>query len=133
LQSPQSENKLLAWDWKFEEINFNCNLLKVKNKSLFFTLNWIAMSLRCNNYTSGTRCTLKSKSSFSKHTHSKQKDYMTPYWTILFQSLLPLNNKITWHKIEQFFQSVLTQDNITWNQIEKTDLLSDWWAEIVTN
>jgi len=58
---------------------------------------------------------------------------MTPYWTILFQSLLPLNNKITWHKIEQFFQSVLTQDNITWNQIEKTDLLSDWWAEIVTN
>jgi hypothetical protein len=58
---------------------------------------------------------------------------MTPYWTILFQSLLTLNNKITWHKIEQFFQSVLTQDNITWNQIEKTDLLSDWWAEIVTN
>jgi hypothetical protein len=58
---------------------------------------------------------------------------MTPYWTILFQSLLTLNNKITWHQIEQFFQSVLTQDNITWNQIEKTDLLSDWWAEIVTN
>jgi hypothetical protein len=50
-----------------------------------------------------------------------------------FKALLTLNNKITWHQIEQFFSKHTHPKQHYMEPNWKNWLLSDWWAEIVTN